>query len=186
MLLLTLRGTPTVYYGDEIGMMNAEVPGELISDPLGKAVPALGRDGARSSMRWDGSRFCGFSEAPPWCVGSNEGPPNVTEQEGNHTSMLALYKRLIRARRHNPTLAVGSYHPLEATGDVLLFRRNHSGCPSVIVALNLGDQPAAAILHGVQSTGRVVVSTLADRDGEAVKDEIDLRPHEGLLIELST
>ena len=66
------------------------------------------------------------------------------------------------------------------------FSRNHSGCPSVIVALNLGDQPAAAILHGVQSTGRVVVSTLADRDGEAVKDEIDLRPHEGLLIELST
>ena len=185
MLLLTLRGTPTIYYGDEIGMTDAEVPAGLVCDPLGKSVPALGRDGARSPMRWDGSRFGGFSETSPWCLCPDEGPPNVTEEESNQASMLALYKRLIRARRHNPALTIGSYHPLVATGDVLLFRRSHPGCPSVMTALNLGDQPAAAILEGIRSRGRVIVSTLAaDRDGEAVKDEIDLRPHEGLLIEL--
>src|SRR5207237_2295339 len=56
MLLLTLRGTPTIYYGDEIGMANVEVPPELVCDPLGRSFPALGRDGARAPMRWDGNR----------------------------------------------------------------------------------------------------------------------------------
>jgi hypothetical protein len=72
-----------------------------------------------------------------------------------------------------------------ATGDVLLFKRGHAGSASIIVALNLGDQPAAAVLHGSLGTGKVVVSAFADRIGEIVKEEIDLRPNEGLVIEIA-
>jgi alpha-glucosidase len=186
MLLLTLRGTPTIYYGDEIGTPNAAVPADLICDPLGKSVPFLGRDGARGPIRWDGSRYGGFSDAQPWCVGAEESDlPNVAEQLESATSMLALHKRLIEARRQTPALAVGSYHPLVATGDVLLFQRSHAGSASVIVALNLGDQPAAALLHGTVPAGRVIVSAFGDREGEVIEKEVDLRPNEGLVIELA-
>jgi alpha-glucosidase len=99
--------------------------------------------------------------------------------------MLALHKRLIEARRQTPALAVGSYRPLVATGDVLLFQRSHAGSASVIVALNLGDQPAAALLHGTVPAGRVIVSAFGDREGEVIEKEVDLRPNEGLVIELA-
>jgi alpha-glucosidase len=186
MLLLTLRGTPTIYYGDEIGMTDSKVPPELVCDPLGKSVPFLGRDGARAPMRWDTSRFGGFSDTSPWCVSPNESDlPNIEEQHANSASLLWLHKRLIQARRRNAALAIGSYEPLAATGDVLLFKRRHRGSRSIIVALNLGDQPAAAILHGSQGLGQVIVSTFGDRHGEIIREELDLRPDEGLVIELA-
>jgi alpha-glucosidase len=186
MLLLTLRCTPTIYYGDEIGMTDSQVPVELVRDPLGKSVPFLGRDGARGPMRWDAGRFAGFSEAPPWCACADEGDlPNVVEQQANPASLLSLYRRLIEARRRNAALAIGNYEPLVATGDVLLFKRSHRASPSIIVALNLGDQPAAAILHGSQGTGHVIVSAFSDRDGEIIEEEVDLRPDEGLVIEMA-
>jgi alpha-glucosidase len=185
MLLLTLRGTPTIYYGDEIGLPNADIPADLVCDPLGKSVPFLGRDGARGPMRWDATSFGGFSDAAPWCVGvKQDGLPNVAEQQESATSMLTLYKRLIEARRCYPALAIGTYHPLVATGNVLLFRRSHAGAASVIVALNLGDQPAA-VLHGALGTGKVIVSAFGDRNGEIVKEEVDLRPNEGLVVEIA-
>jgi alpha-glucosidase len=186
MLLLTLRGTPTIYYGDEIGMTNTEVPPELVRDPLGKSVPSLGRDGARAPFRWDSSRFGGFSEATPWCVWTDDGDlPNVAEQHTNPASLLSLYRRLIEVRRRNAALAVGSYEPLVASGDLLLFKRSHRGFASIIVALNLGDQPAAAILHGWQGVGQVIVSAFGDRNGEIISGEVDLRPDEGLVIEMA-
>ena len=185
MLLLTLRGTPTIYYGDEIGMTNAEIPADLVCDPLGKSVPSLGRDGARAPMRWDATRYGGFSETAPWCAGANqEDGPNVAEQRETAGSMLSLYKRLMGARRERPALAIGSYHPLAATGDVLLFQRSGTGLASIIVALNLGDQPAAAVLHSGLGTGKVIVSAFGDRIGEIIRGEVDLRPDEGLVIEL--
>jgi len=106
--------------------------------------------------------------------------------ESPFVKKLLSRERLIATRRANQALAIGEYHPLAATGDVLLYRRSHSGCASVIVALNLGDQPAAALLHGLEARGRVILSTYLDsREGELIKEEIDLRPNEGLVIELS-
>ena len=64
MLLLTLRGTPTLYYGDEIGLPQATIPPERVQDPFEKNVPGLGlgRDGCRTPMQWDASRYAGFSQ----------------------------------------------------------------------------------------------------------------------------
>jgi alpha-glucosidase len=186
MLLLTLRGTPTIYYGDEIGMENASVPADRIRDPLGESVPALGRDGARTPMRWEATGFGGFSDAEPWCfTPAGEGLPNVAGQLREPASLLSLHRRLIRARRKNPALAVGTYRPLPATGDVLLFTRQHPHHASALVALNLGGQPAAAILPDRNLRAHIIVSTFCDREGEQVAEIVDLRPNEGLVIELT-
>jgi alpha-glucosidase len=68
MLLLTLRGTPTIYYGDELGMIQVSVPAERVSDPLERNMPGfgLGRDGSRTPMQWDNAVFGGFSRHEPW------------------------------------------------------------------------------------------------------------------------
>jgi len=185
MLLLTLRGTPTIYYGDEIGLCNIEVPPEHVCDPLGKTSPAQGRDGARGPMRWDESIHGGFSIAPPW--GYCPEPANdatVEAEAGEPASLLNLYKRLIAARREQSALALGAYHPMVATGDVLLFSRSNPGSPSLLVALNLGNQPAAVVLNDKRMRGRVIVSAFADREDEPIADDIDLRPDEGLVVRL--
>jgi alpha-glucosidase len=109
------------------------------------------------------------------------------EGESNEpTSLLNLYRRLITTRRRHPALSIGGYRPILASGDVLLFMRTHPNSSSVLVALNLGDQAAAAVLEGETLSGRVLVSAFADREGEAIEQEIDLRPNEGLLIEIAT
>jgi alpha-glucosidase len=176
MLLLTLRGTPTIYYGDEIGMTNAEVPPELVQDPLAKAVPALGRDGARSPMRWNAGTHAGFSTARPWLLTTARDAASVAAETKEPASLLNLYRRLIATRRKYPALSLGAYRPIVATGDVLMFLRTRPGAASVLVALNLGDQPAAAVLHGHALSGKVIVSAFADREGEVVREEIDFAP----------
>src|SRR5262245_36175947 len=187
MQLLTLRGTPTIYYGDEIGLTNIDVPPEHVCDPLGKAVPALGRDGARGPMSWDDNVYGGFSAVRPWCYCPEPANrPTVKKQTGEPASLLNLYKRLIAARRAHPSLALGAYHPMVATGDVLLFRRTYPESSPVLVALNLGDQRAAAMLRDKTLRGRVIVSTFADREEEPIADGIDLRLDEGLVITLES
>src|SRR5436190_293676 len=185
MLLLTLRGTPTIYYGDEIGLSNIDVPPQHVRDPLGKAAPTLGRDGARGPMRWNDGAYGGFSPARPWCYCPEPADgPTVGEQSSEPGSLLNLYKRLITARREHPALALGTYHPLVATGDVLLFSRKYPESPSVLVALNLGDQPAAAVLKEKTLRVRVIVSAFGDREEEPIADGVHLRPDEGLVIAL--
>jgi len=185
MLLLTLRGTPTIYYGDEIGLTNIDVPPQHVCDPLGKAAPAQGRDGARGPMRWSEGANGGFSAARPWCYCPElANGPTVREQSGEPGSLLNLYKRLITARREHLALALGTYRPLVATGDVLLFMRTYPESPAMLVALNLGDQPAAAVLNEKALRGRVIVSAFADREEEPIADGVHLRPDEGLVIRL--
>ena len=65
MLFLTLRGTPTLYYGDEIGMRDVDVPAAKARDPWGRKLPGLSRDPSRTPMQWDGSKSSGFSKSPP-------------------------------------------------------------------------------------------------------------------------
>src|SRR4029079_12034848 len=68
MMLLTLRGTPTMYYGDEIGMRDIPIPPELVQDPWEKNVPGLGlgRDPERTPMQWNGAPNSSFTTGTPW------------------------------------------------------------------------------------------------------------------------
>src|SRR3954471_1828483 len=98
MLLLTLRGTPTVYYGDEIGMEQVPIRPEDVRDPFELRVrgKGLGRDGARTPMQWDGGKYAGFSTTRPWLpLAENYVVENVTEEERDPRSMYQLYRALI-------------------------------------------------------------------------------------------
>ncbi|MEP9369568.1 alpha-amylase family glycosyl hydrolase [Xanthobacter sp. VNH20] len=183
MLLLTLRGTPTLYYGDEIGMANVPIPPERIQDPYEKNVPGLGlgRDGVRTPMQWDDSPFAGFSDVEPWLpVAADFSEVNVAAQRGNGHSMLTFVRRLIALRRAHPALLVGDYRALAAQGDLLLYVRTLEGAERVLVALNVGPDPLVATLPG--TVGEVLLSTFCDRQDERISGEIALRANEGVIV----
>ncbi len=187
MLLLTLRGTPTLYYGDEIGMKQVAIPAERVQDPFEKNVPGqgLGRDGARTPMQWDAAPGAGFSEVEPWLpLADDFHSVNVANQRDDATSIYHLYRRLIATRNARLSLQIGAYQPVVAGGELLLFVRAHSR-ERTLVALNLGDAAVAVEFRTGRLAGSVLVSALGDRAGEAVDRSIDLRGNEGLLIELS-
>jgi alpha-glucosidase len=188
MLLLTLRGTPTIYYGDEIGMPQVPIPSERIQDPFEKNVPGLGvgRDGARTPMQWDASEHAGFSRAPPWLPLADDWvSENVDNQRREATSIYNLYRRLIATRREREALRIGSYRPIVARGDLLLFVREWR-LERILVALNLGAEATAVTFPTGKMKGKVLVSSYGDRDGEALDGGIDLRDNEGLVIALSS
>jgi alpha-glucosidase len=186
MLLLTLRGTPTLYYCDEIGMQNISIRPDQVRDPFEQNVPGLGlgRDGCRTPMQWNASRHAGFSDSEPWLpLPDPSGRENVEDQRRDSTSLLQLYRRLIALRRTRPALLFGAYRPIAATGDLLMFVRELAG-ERLLVALNLGGEPTTATFTSEQVVGCCVLSSHLDRADETVRDSIVLRPHEGAIIEV--
>jgi alpha-glucosidase len=185
-LLLTLRGTPTIYYGEEIGMVQAHIPPDRVRDPFAKNVPNLkiGRDGCRTPMQWDGSTNAGFSAAEPWLpIPDSYRQDNLEAQRREKGSLFNLYRRIIALRRARRALLHGAYRPLHATGDLLLYLRALDD-ERIVVALNLGSEPLVAKFEA-QASGKVLLSSGADREGEKLGAAIDLRPHEGLIIEIA-
>jgi len=185
MLLLTLRGTPTLYYGDEIGLPQATIPPELVQDPFEKNVPGLGlgRDGCRTPMQWDASPNAGFSRATPWLpVSADYATRNVEVERADAASLYTLYRRLIALRRAHRALATGSYRSVSAEGDALAYIREGNG-ERFLVALNFGAQLASVALPG-QGRGTVLLSVIGDRAGEKVAGRLSLAGNGGLLIKL--
>jgi alpha-glucosidase len=184
MLLLTLRGTPTLYYGDEIGMHQVAIAPDQVRDPFEKNVPGIGvgRDGCRTPMQWDATRYAGFSDAPPWLpLADDFVHENVVNLAADTRSILSLYKALIRLRRESRALVGGSYVPIAADGDLLLYRRQGGGAV-VTVALNLGAEPVSIASEQIGLDGEILLSTHMDRDGEKIHGALDLRDNEGVII----
>lgn len=125
MLLLTLRGTPTLYYGDELSMVDVDIPHELLQDPWGLRVPGFGRDPGRTPMQWSSDPNAGFAPATtrfcwlPLAPDCDE--VNVAQQIYDPRSMLTLTRRLLSLRRATPALHMGSYRGLDATDDACLI-----------------------------------------------------------------
>jgi alpha-glucosidase len=186
MLLLTLRGTPTIYYGDEIGMEQVALRPEDIRDPFEMNVPGkgVGRDGCRTPMAWDAASHAGFSEVRPWLPLADNWPTeNVAAQRSQAGSIHNFYRELIALRRACPALQFGSYRPLAATGDLLLYMREHE-TTRILVALNLGSEPTAASFAGERLSGRVLISSHGGRKGEQIEHDLVLRADEAILVEL--
>jgi alpha-glucosidase len=181
MLLLTLRGTPTLYYGDEIGMQDVPIAPDLAQDPWEKREPGLGvgRDPQRTPMQWDSSPFAGFSEVEPWLPVASDFPQvNVALQRQDPTSPLALYRQLIALRRANPALSYGAYRPLSVTENVLCYERTAED-QSLLVALNFAAKPAELNLS-VRSGQHVLLST--DRQRVGCPAPRLLQPNEGVIV----
>jgi alpha-glucosidase len=187
-LLLTLRGTPTMYYGDELGMLDVKIPSDRVRDPLEKNVPGLGlgRDACRTPMQWNGCTNAGFTSGTPWLPIDDDYPiVNVDSQSADPSSILTLYHRLIALRRQHAALAYGDYEPVAMTGDLLAYIRKQ-GTQRFLVALNLGNDPhAVSFAEAMNDRGRIIISTHLDREGEIMEGDLNLRTNEGVIISLT-
>jgi glycosidase len=183
MLLLTLRGTPTVYYGDELGLPEVEIPPGRQQDPWGFRVPGLGRDGCRTPMPWDRSANSGFCPdgVEPWLpLGPAAGERSVAAQLEDPSSMLNLVRRLLRLRRSEPALHEGGYRAIDDVPEgCYAFRRcDPGGGPGFVVALNFTGAPLEVPLHA----GEVVADTGMWRTGERIEALLALGPNEGVVV----
>ena len=178
MMLLTLRGTPVLYQGDEIGLLDTELSKEDLKDPVGlRFWPAYpGRDPVRTPMPWRNQPGGGFTaaDATPWLPFGDVAACNVAEQEGDPDSVLTLTRDLIALRRATPDLQLAAYKVLPSPEGTWLWRRGSS----VTVALNFSDAPAT--IDGL--AGRIAISTDRARDGESVSGGLTLAPWHGAVV----
>ena len=182
MLLLTLPGTLTMYYGEEIGMTNVPIAAGKVQDPAEKNEPGLGlgRDPERTPMPWDGTASAGFTTGAPWLpLGDDYKTVNVAALGQDPRSILQLYRKLIGLRRGRPTLVNGKLQSVAAENGVLRFVRIGAH-DRILVLLNMGMDVAQITLDG----GTVLASTGLDREGETVSGTLDLKSGDGLAIDL--
>jgi alpha-glucosidase len=183
MLLMTLRGTPIFYAGDEIGMRDVEIPPERVQDPFERLVPGYGlnRDPERAPMRWDSSAKAGFTTGEPWLpIGPDVERCNVTRQRSDGASLLTLYRRLLALRRSEPALAAGRYEPVRNQGSVLAYRRCLED-RTLLIALNMGAEPREFAFDG---RGELLLSTLPGNEGKRIAAVCPLRSGEGVILKL--
>jgi alpha-glucosidase len=181
-LLLTLRGTPTIYAGDELGLEDVPIPAERAQDPWGKNVPGLGRDPARTPMPWDAGRHAGFTApgARPWLPVGGNAARHAAGQAAHRDSTLSLTRAVLALRRGHPALSHGSYRALDTAPDgVFAWLREHER-DRVLVAVNFGARPLRLELA---PRGRALLSTHGEASLSA-RGECRLRPHEAVLVAL--
>jgi len=182
-LLLTLKGTPFLFAGDELGMEQVDIPRDRIQDPFEKLVGGYGlnRDPERSPMRWDGTRNGGFTTGDPWLpMGADIADRNVERLKNDSRSILALYRALIALRKRERLLVEGEYQPIRSHNDILTYKRVGADA-EFIIALNLVHQPRRFEWSG---TGNLVLSTYLDTQPKTVQCPSLLRPDEGVIIKL--
>jgi alpha-glucosidase len=184
MLLLTWRGSPVLLYGDELGLLDQDVPRERQRDTFGLLLEdGVSHDPARTPMPWNGSPHGGFSSAPeeqwwlPPCVEWET--VNVEAQLADPGSMLNLYRALIALRRQSAALRLGTYAEHPAGDEHLLAFARELGAERKLVVLNLSDEPRTVEL---EETGEIVLASGLDRHGERVEGSLELRPAEGVVI----
>jgi len=181
LLLLTLRGTPFIYYGDELGIEQVVIPPESARDPWGFNVEGLSRDGSRTPMQWDPGANAGFSgpEATPWLpIAPGHETVNVESELADHGSMLNMYRRLLALRHDSLALRFGSFlsHP-SSTIEVFAYRRE-ADSETVTVALNFSQDPQEIAMR----SGQVVFSTKDPDRGDHFRKSLTLQPAEGVIV----
>ncbi len=182
MLLLTLRGTPTCYYGEELNMQDVPVPLALIRDPMGKENPEHSRDLVRTPMQWDGSAHAGFcaAEVQPWLpVADDYQLFNVAAEKEDTRSMLTLTRTLLHLRRTQAALTIGDYRSLAIENESCFAYMRHYQEQRYLVVLNFSAREQVVQLSG---QAQIVLSTHGDRTGSVDLSALHLRGNEGLLL----
>ena len=181
-LLLTLRGTPIIYYGDELGIGGVRIPEDRVRDPHALRDPGTpSRDAYRTPMQWTDGPRAGFSDAEPWLpLTEDHEARNVDGQRRDPGSILSLYRRLLRLRREEPALVRGRYVPVPGQGPVLAFLREH-GRRRLLVAVNFANEPASFDPR-FEVDGPVLLSTAGPRD--PVRGAVVLDANEAVVVAL--
>ena len=184
MLLLTLRGTPTLYYGDELGMTDAVIPPDQVQDPAEKRQPGLGlgRDPERSPMLWNQDPNAGFCPpaVKPWLpLIEDFAAHTVAAESDDPCSTLSLYRQLLRLRSAEDALHAGTVEQVEAFDGVLRYRRRGTGA-SMQILLNMTAEPKRSSI----APGRIVLRSGLQGAGEQVAGEFLLQANEGVLLRL--
>lgn len=187
-LLLTLRGTPTIYYGEEIGMTDVAIPPDEIKDPQGLNMPEknLSRDPSRTPMQWDDTENAGFSKSKPWLrLPDNFKRVNVKAQKENPYSTLSFYKKLIDLRQKEPALQTGTYKPVHSDRQLLSYMRE-TNRQRFLIVLNLSHRTCQFKPEHFEFEGTVELASVPEREGSTVKDSISLSGDEGMIIRLTS
>jgi alpha-glucosidase len=183
MLLMTIRGTPFVFAGDEFGSEQVPIPPARVRDPFEKLVPGfhLGRDPERAPLRWDETDGGGFTAGEPWLPLSPDRARNITAQQRDGRSLLNLYRELIALRRQEPCLVHGEYQPRRAQNDVFSFARRLAET-EILVGLNISGEPRRWEWRGCGT--RLLSTGLNHRSGE-VQGPLHLQPNEGIIVKVT-
>jgi alpha-glucosidase len=172
LMVLALRGTPFLYYGDEIGLPDVDIPPERRLDPAPD-----GRDRCRTPMQWSAEPGAGFTDGGhTWLPLGDAAACNVADQRADRASILHLVRDLIALRRERTDLHGGGYATLPAPAGAWAWRRGEG----TAVAVNLSGEPAA--VDGIE--GAVLIGTDRARDGERVRGTLTLAPWSGTIVGL--
>ncbi|HEX4207526.1 MAG TPA: alpha-amylase family glycosyl hydrolase [Ktedonobacteraceae bacterium] len=183
MLLLTLRGTPICYYGDEIEMCDGEVPPQKVRDPEAIAAPRFDRGAYRTPMQWNSEPNAGFSRQTPWLAAVKDSDGDDVAAQCDHpASHLTMIRRLIQIRSNHPALRSGTYQAVDTScTDVFAYLRETDE-QRVLVVLNFVGTQQHLDLSQVSQYARVLCSTTMQRDGEIALNQVALEPNEGLML----
>jgi alpha-glucosidase len=186
-LLLTLRGTPFIYYGEEIGMHNTRITKSQIRDPLGKRFWPLfsGRDQARTPMQWNNGSNAGFTTGKPWLpLNSDFRKRNVRMQESDPASLLNHYRNLIRLRKETPALQHGAWFPVSNGKDGILSYFRTTPDSRILVILNFtGRQKTFSLPE--HTYGQVLLSTHRSPGEYYYFQRMQLSPFEATVCEVN-
>ena len=182
MLLFTLRGTPTCYCADELGMPNGDVPPDRVVDP--QAAAGRTRDVSRTPMPWDDGPNAGFCppDVEPWLPITVPPDGSVARQDRDRRSSLALTRELLTLRRRSIALQLGTIELLDlAEPDVVAYVRRADD-EQMLVALNFGPRDLRLDASAVGRRGQVRCSTRVDRSAFADLAELVVGPYEGVVV----
>ena len=177
LLLLTLRGTPFIYYGEEIGMENVAVPESMLQDPARKY--ARGRDPERTPMQW--SRDGSFTAGSPW-LPYGDLSRNVEDQRNDPASLLSLYRRLIWLRRGSDALRYGDYAAVDGLPPGVFAYTRSAGNERTLTIINFTNDDIACELPAELPVRETLAGT---HDEPPASQRIDLKPNEGRLLRLA-
>ena len=178
MMVLTLRGTPFLYQGEELGMADGEIPPDRVID-------IDGRDPERTPVQWDGTPSAGFTTGDPWLpIPGSARQVNVAVQREDPRSMLSLYRRLLWYRKGSAALRQGGYRSLTDTPGGLYAYLRTQGDERLLVALNFTGRPLRYDAGALAPAGRLELPTDPDRPGgeEVGLGPLEVGPDEGMVV----
>ncbi|MCB1191975.1 MAG: alpha-glucosidase [Leptospiraceae bacterium] len=190
-MLLTLKGTPFLYYGEELGMLSERIPYKKIQDPAGKKYWPIfpGRDISRLPMCWENGLNAGFSTVEPWLpINQEYHKTNVKTEAKSRKSLLTFYKKLIAIRKKYDSLRIGSFEPIDLDSErIMAYLRKIDKKEQMLILLNFSDKKDKFILENRPiplRNAQVIFSTHKREDSGINIAIIHLEPYEGTIVKL--